>query len=138
MKPIRAFLMLALPLLLPFGVAQAAPHDATAAEGDLQVVCKDFTISSALLLSAKCNKKGDSGTLSLTDTSYDLGAHFVFNCPTPDREQRIDVTADAVKLVVTCQLDKPGGGTDTEEVDTVNLTDTLTWDTTTGWSRKNG
>ena len=131
MRPIRAFLMLALPLLLPFGAAQAAPYDATATEGGLQVVCKDFTINSALLLSAKCNTQGDDGTLSLTDVSYNIGAHFAYVCS--DQSQRIDVTADSVKLVLTCHMPRPSGTAD-QRVDTINLNDRLSWDPKTGWA----
>ena len=132
MKPIRAFLMLALPLLLPFGVAQAAPYDATAPDGDLQVVCKDFQIDGALVLKAKCNKKGDDGNLSLIDTSYNVGARYVVgDCR--EQQQRIEVTAESVKLVVSCVTGRVGTKIDRYEY-RADLTALLTWDSETGWS----
>ena len=132
MKPIRAFLMLALPLLLSFDAAQAAPYDATAPDGDLQVVCKDFEINGALVLKAKCNKKGADGNLSLTDTSYDVGAHYaVDDCR--EQQQRIEVTADSVRLVISCVAERVGTKVDRYTY-LADLTAVLTWDSETGWS----
>ena len=104
------------------GVAAANPYyDKDATTGELQKVCKDFSINSSDIISASCNKV-TLGVVSVTSASITLERKPGSAC---GQEQSITPEAARVVLKFKCTIT---GDTVHER----NLNDMMTWDATEG------
>ena len=130
MKQIRAFPMLALPLVLLASAGQAnAAYDPTATSGGLHIVCTVFSINSQAVMRAHCNKvEGD--TVTDIVVTFDLSVEIDDACMD---DLHLRVTDTAVYLEGNCTV--PGGA----GFDTADLNTMIEWNTSTGtFSWKSG
>ncbi len=118
--PLRG--VLALVAMLFAGVASGNPYyDEDATAGELQKVCKDFSINSSDVISASCNKV-TLGVVSLTSASITVQRKANSAC---GQDQSITPEADRVVLKYKCTIT---GDTVHER----NLNDMMVWHASEG------